>query len=358
MEYRSVSIKDVIGRVIRNTRITNTEYIDSMNEWIPEAMGMLKTRVVLSPKHIDLKVNFHKTQIPCGLQSILAVEYKGQRLRYYTGDKTFTSNKGKEAVNVAYVSTPKVVKKMEVGSIYGFTVTDAGTITVDTIWYEGGPSSPVNITLAGPGADLTQLKATLDAIGIGVFTVSWIGNTLSIITDSTEHEIKHLTVTTGSGTVLTPATVSYGDLTGEITHYSTQKVDISSVLSYGYSEATYYTEMGYINTSFCDGTIRLYYLEVPLDDEGFPLIPDNENYKQALYWYVRGMMIGAGYPDPVFKYSDCEQKFELHGARALGEIRYPSTDQTEAVYNNQVRLIFNDNAWANFFENSSETTLY
>lgn len=92
---------------------------------------------------------------------------------------------------------------------------------------------------------------------------------------------------------------------------------------------SYYTEMGYIKTSFCDGTIRVYFKSMPMDEDEFPLIPDNANYKQALYWHSRAMMIGAGYEDKIFNYEYCDAQYEKYAARAIAGIRYPSTDMVE-----------------------------
>ncbi len=159
-------------------------------------------------------------------------------------------------------------------------------------------------------------------------------------------------------TLIVPTTALDGATLSAVQHYSAQSVDITAIQNLPYSSHTYYTELDYINTSFCDGKVRVFYNEVPLDDDGFPLIPDNQNYKQAIYWHVRAMMIGCGFNDPVFKYTDCEARFEKHAARALGEIQYPSVDQVEAYTDNSVRLLFNEEAFGSFFNNSRESNLY
>jgi hypothetical protein len=91
-----------------------------------------------------------------------------------------------------------------------------------------------------------------------------------------------------------------------------------------------------------------------VDADGLPLIPDNENYKQALYWYVRAMMIGSGYPDKQFTYEQCIQQHEHYAARAMGEITYPSPDDMENIKNTLVRFIPPPNYWENFFRTDAE----
>jgi hypothetical protein len=114
--------------------------------------------------------------------------------------------------------------------------------------------------------------------------------------------------------------------------------------------AYYYTDMGHINTSFSDGKVILYYRGIKTDEDGFPMIPDNQNYKSALYWYCRGMMIGAGWKDTIFKFDYCIQQFEmLYGPRAIAEIRMPSPEQMDKRINTFVRFIPHQGYYDNFF---------
>lgn len=111
----------------------------------------------------------------------------------------------------------------------------------------------------------------------------------------------------------------------------------------------YQTELGTILTDFPDGTVTLYYRATPTDENGLPLIPDNSNYKEALYWYVRGKMIGAGFDDRLVKMEYCDQKFEFYGARAIAEISYPSPDQMETRVNTFTRLVPKHDYFENYF---------
>jgi len=114
----------------------------------------------------------------------------------------------------------------------------------------------------------------------------------------------------------------------------------------------YYTEMGYINTSFREGKVTVYFKRVPVDEDGFPMIPDNQNYKQALYWYCRAMMIGAGWEDKQFTYKECFDQWEhIYAPRASAEIRLPSPEQMEHRIYTFVRFIPSDGYYDNFFRN-------
>lgn len=111
----------------------------------------------------------------------------------------------------------------------------------------------------------------------------------------------------------------------------------------------YDIEMDYITTSFADGTVRLHYMARPSDENGLPLIPDNQNYKEALYYYTRAKMVGAGYRDPVYQERELMERFETYARRAINEITYPTPDDKEQQLKTQVRFIPPANYWSNFF---------
>ena len=122
--------------------------------------------------------------------------------------------------------------------------------------------------------------------------------------------------------------------------------------------AYYQTEMEYINTSFADGVVRLHYQARPVDAQGLPLIPDNENYKEALYCYSRAKMIGCGYQDSTYTEKELMQRFELYATRAVNEIIYPSPDIMDSRILSMVRFIPPANYWENFFRTDSPERIY
>jgi hypothetical protein len=58
-------------------------------------------------------------------------------------------------------------------------------------------------------------------------------------------------------------------------------------IKYKISHDTIYTEIK-------DGTIKFNYLSLPVDDRGYPLVPDNVSYDEALKWRVANMMAIRG----------------------------------------------------------------
>jgi hypothetical protein len=126
-------------------------------------------------------------------------------------------------------------------------------------------------------------------------------------------------------------------------------------LTTGASAAYYKISGNYIQFSFETGFVKIHYLKRPLDKDGYPLIPDNENFKQSLYFYVMRQLLGAGFQHPVFTYEACHNNFELYAGRAINEITYPSLDAAARYNRAVVRLIPPYHFYEDFFQGSEQT---
>lgn len=259
MIYQSVSIENVISKVIRDTKIQDTSAIMELYEVIPEAMGMMQTHFELHQTYVDLCIHFHKAKLPAGLLVMPAVEYQHHRLPW--------SNN----------SRPIHVKRVHPPTIDGVSVFQSH-IVEDT----------------NPVTGNNFISYTIDQI-------------MNLV-----HHPRHY----------------------------------------------YWIDMGFINTSFPEGTIRVHYKRAHLDENGNLLIPDNSYYKEALYYWCRAKLIGMGvYEDRIIGEEKCMQRWELNAGRAIDEIDYPTEDQMQAIVANQVRLVPNNRYWENFGE-TGERMIY
>ena len=130
--------------------------------------------------------------------------------------------------------------------------------------------------------------------------------------------------------------------------------DLKRVDSAKYNSEYYKIQMNCIQTSFECGEITLHYKTLPVCKDGYPEIPDNENYKTALYWYVLSMMLGAGYEHKVFKYDFAYMEWERFGRRAMNEITYPTVDTMERIYRAGTRLVPPEHFYEDFRINSEQ----
>lgn len=261
--YKTTSVQNVIRRVIKMTRMTDTSYLDDMLDWIPEAIEKLQTKYTLIPKSEDVEIRNNVGDQPCNLQVLTAITYCGYRLREGSTDVDLQNSPENEERN-----------KNE----------DDFTLFVpDT----GGSEHTSN-------GSYIELHRGQDLIPI----------------DSAEHKSEF-----------------------------------------------YKIVLDKIHTSFCKGTIKVYYKQLPVDCDGYPLIPNNENYKTALVWYILSMMVFTGYklPDKRMDYVFCDSKFELYGRRAIDEIKYPSVDRMERYHRSLARMVFPQHFWEHYGINLEQT---
>lgn len=273
----AVSMNTVIARIIRNTRVQDTSYLIDMLEWIPEAMGLMQTTTELRYEFKDVKIVFHKGVMPCDMVRLLAVEYRGHRLKTTNTEKNFRT---------------------------GHHIT----------------------------GDTTNNHHDAELIDQRLFS--------SIVTPQSQ------------GVYGRPE-----DIIWKTDLIPAENIQDVMCMDESPSDC-YQTEPGYITTSMRDAIVRLHYKALPLDADGLPMIPDDEDYKEAICCFVRARMIGAGYDDKVFNYRELMQAFEIHAARAMGKLTMPSPDEMDARIDAMVRFIPPTNYWENFFRTDHGEKIY
>lgn len=118
-------------------------------------------------------------------------------------------------------------------------------------------------------------------------------------------------------------------------------------------EVTYEIQSGVITTSFADGYVEIAYQAIATDEDGFPLVPDNEDFKLAVEYYIRyrameGLWEMGKVADKVFNRVD-QLKCWYIGA-AQSDMQFSNMDHVEAAMNSINRLIINSSAQRNFFK--------
>jgi hypothetical protein len=118
-------------------------------------------------------------------------------------------------------------------------------------------------------------------------------------------------------------------------------------------EVTYEVKSGVITTSFKDGYVEVAYQAIATDDDGFPLIPDNQDFILAIEYYIRYRVMESLWEagkvaDKVFNRVD-QQKCWYMGA-AQSDMQFSNMDHVEATMNSINRLIINSSAQRNFFK--------
>ena len=135
--------------------------------------------------------------------------------------------------------------------------------------------------------------------------------------------------------------------------------DIKQVDS-GNTNAAYKVQGNMIQTTEECMFIKLHYQSLPTDQDGYLMVPDVEEYKQALGFYVLRQLIGAGFKHPIWNgppgWQFYDKQWEKYAARALGVIKYPTQDRMEKLRTGFAeRLIPAHHAYDDFFTGIEQT---
>jgi hypothetical protein len=108
------------------------------------------------------------------------------------------------------------------------------------------------------------------------------------------------------------------------------------------SDITYTINNNYAFLSESKGAIELSYRGLILDDEGYPMIPDNQSFEDALYYYILKEhffpLVGMGKISERF-YDKIEQNYDWYVGQAENSLMLSGMDHWESTMNGIRRLI-------------------
>lgn len=97
---------------------------------------------------------------------------------------------------------------------------------------------------------------------------------------------------------------------------------------------TYKIQGSCIITSIPEGKIEIAYEAMPIDDEGYPLIPDNSSYSRALELYIKlqwfTVLFDTGKITPQVL-SNTQQQYAWAVGQAQTDLIRPTIDQMESI---------------------------
>lgn len=120
----------------------------------------------------------------------------------------------------------------------------------------------------------------------------------------------------------------------------------------------YIPELDYLKfpNSMENETVKVHMYVYPLDCDGFPLIPDENNTKQCMMWYVLSRLKANGFKmkEETFTFDRLERRYEDHLKYAYSALTKMTLDEAESLRRSNVRLIFEDNRWETFDINGEQ----
>lgn len=103
---------------------------------------------------------------------------------------------------------------------------------------------------------------------------------------------------------------------------------------HGLDEETFRTQNSIIYTSFKEGKIEISYKAFPVDEEGYPLLPDNTPFLKALELYIKvqwfGMLFDLGKIDEKVL-NHTEQQYAWAVGQCVAEFTIPSPSEMESI---------------------------
>lgn len=141
-------------------------------------------------------------------------------------------------------------------------------------------------------------------------------------------------------------------------YHNTVNLDPSTRSESLAGEYTYTINNCVLQASVKKGVIEVAYKAIVTDDNGYPMIPDNESLKTAIEYYVNHRHLELLWAmgkvaDKVFQYY--EQKRHFYTGQACNEFKLAGPDHLESAMNGINRLIVQDKAFDNFYKNFGET---
>jgi hypothetical protein len=122
------------------------------------------------------------------------------------------------------------------------------------------------------------------------------------------------------------------------------------------SHSGYTMNDAWFNFNFEKGKVKLSYIATPTDDEGFPMIPDNVSYKEAIEKYI---VMKLRYADFVMEkinpntWDRIVNDWHWYCAQARGKANMPNADKMESIKNSWNRLKPEMNQHRSHFANLS-----
>ena len=153
------------------------------------------------------------------------------------------------------------------------------------------------------------------------------------------------------------ASINFKPIYPSVNNFGLYSFDQS--LNKGYDSSKYY-EHSYIideygfQTSFKDGQLLLSFLRSPLDDEGYPLIPNDEYVIQVCekYYYYKNaywkLLSGTDANAPKV-YAKLEEEFYMSMQMAKSKIKMPNREQLQLGYKSLNTLLPNENKFNSYF---------
>ena len=106
--------------------------------------------------------------------------------------------------------------------------------------------------------------------------------------------------------------------------------------AHGHGEPTFKTQGRVIFTSFPEGKVRIAYKAIPVDEDGFPLLIDNENYLACLEAYIKKQVFTIKFDQGKIAagvLQNAQQEYAWLAGQLQSEFQIPSYSEMQSIQN-------------------------
>lgn len=118
------------------------------------------------------------------------------------------------------------------------------------------------------------------------------------------------------------------------------------------TDTTYVIRHGYIKTNQESGWLMVAYQAIPVDLDGYPMVPDHISFSEALYWYITMKLLYVDWKTGKVSrdiYYDAKSSWNFYCKQAYGNAMMPNQDQMESIKNTWHKIIPELGDHSNFF---------
>jgi hypothetical protein len=104
----------------------------------------------------------------------------------------------------------------------------------------------------------------------------------------------------------------------------------------GHGEATFKTQGRVIFTSFSEGRVRIAYKAIPVDEDGLPLLIDNENYLACLEAYIKKQVFTVKFDQGKIAagiLQNAQTDYAFLAGQLQSEFQIPSYSEMQSIQN-------------------------
>ena len=274
-----ISSRELVSRILRNIKGVQAEYMDSILEWIPEALLKMKTQYSVGTRSYILPIINHQAVMPTRIEGLVSITYKGHRLQYNDRGNLIHHHPSSAGVSLFQSNIPIN------GPMTNIQYTSSGDVI------------PASTNSAFPRDSVDAYQEDYDGANDNA------GYTQAGVLNYTNNPYPR-------DTGITP---------------SIQDLNLP-----WHPDMWYKVHGKFLQTSLKYGEVKIWVQEQLADEEGYPFMPGNELAQDAIYRYCRMMLIEAGFEDKVFSHKTALDAWETSANRAIADMTFPTPGQVES----------------------------